>query len=64
MTQSQDSMRWGHGLPKGATIAFDELNMKLFPGETLAAMETIGLPQMRLQRFPFATSMSYMVIGD
>jgi hypothetical protein len=49
-------------MPKGAIILFDELNMDLFPGETLAVMETIGIPSLRLQRFPFATSMSYAVI--
>ena len=49
-------------MPKGAIIAFDELNMKLFPGETLAAMEAMGIPNMRLQRFSFATSLSYAVI--
>ena len=49
-------------MPKGAIIAFDELNMNLFPGETLATMETIGLPNLRVQRFPFATSLSYAVI--
>lgn len=49
-------------MPKGAVIVFDELNMKLFPGETLAAMEAVGIPSMRLRRFPFATSMSYAVI--
>lgn len=49
-------------MPKGAVIAFDELNMKLFPGETLAAMEQIGLRNMRLQRFPYATSLSYVVL--
>ena len=51
-------------MPKGAIILFDELNMDLFPGETLAAMETVGIPNMKLKRFPFATSMSYAVIGD
>ena len=49
-------------MPKGAVIVFDELNMKLFPGETLAAMEAVGIPALRLRRFPFATSMSYAVI--
>tara|TARA_R110002095_G_scaffold216281_2_gene212814 strand:+ start:519 stop:1301 length:783 start_codon:yes stop_codon:yes gene_type:complete len=49
-------------MPKGAIIAFDELNMNLFPGETLAAMETLGLPNLRLKRFSFATSLSYAVI--
>lgn len=49
-------------MPKGAIVAFDELNMKLFPGETVAAMEAVGIPNMRLRRFPFATSLSYAVI--
>ena len=49
-------------MPKGAIIAFDELNMDLFPGETLAAMETLRLPNLRLKRFPFATSLSYAII--
>lgn len=49
-------------MPKGAVIAFDELNMDLFPGETLAAMETVGLNNVELRRFPFATSLSYAVL--
>jgi hypothetical protein len=49
-------------MPKGAVLVFDELNMKLFPGETLAAMETLGLGGLRLRRFPFATSMSYAIL--
>lgn len=49
-------------MPKGAVVAFDELNMDLFPGETLAAMETVGLRNLRLRRFPFATSLSWAVL--
>lgn len=49
-------------MPKGAIIAFDELNMQLFPGETLATMEALGLPNLHLKRFPFTTSLSYTVI--
>ncbi|HEY3417847.1 MAG TPA: TylF/MycF/NovP-related O-methyltransferase [Armatimonadota bacterium] len=49
-------------MPKGAIIAFDELNMRLFPGETLATLEVLGIRNLRLQRFPFATSLSYAVI--
>lgn len=49
-------------MPRGAIIAFDELNMDLFPGETLAAMETVGLHALRLRRFPFATSLSWAVL--
>jgi hypothetical protein len=49
-------------MPRGAVIVFDELNMDLFPGETLAAMETVGLRNLRLRRFPFATSLSWAVL--
>ena len=49
-------------MPKGAIILFDELNMDLFPGETLAAMEAVGLRNLRLMRFSYATSMSYAVL--
>ena len=49
-------------MPRGAIIVFDELNMKLFPGETLATMEVLGVDNLQLRRFPYATSMSYAVI--
>jgi len=49
-------------MPKGAIIAFDELNMKLFPGETLATLETLGIRNLCLRRFPYATSLSYAVL--
>ena len=49
-------------MPKGAVIVFDELNLDAFPGETLAAIEAVGLHNLRLQRFTFATSISYSVI--
>ncbi len=49
-------------MPKGAVILFDELNMRQFPGETIATMESLGVPNLRLQRFPYATCMSYAVI--
>jgi hypothetical protein len=49
-------------MPKGAIVVFDELNMNLFPGETLGTMEVVGLNMLRLRRFPFATSMSYAVL--
>jgi len=37
-------------MPKGAVIAFDELDNPLWPGETLALLETVGLNRFRLTR--------------
>jgi len=51
-------------MPKGAVIVFDELNMRQFPGETIAAMEAIGLKNLNLKRFSYATCMSYAIIGE
>jgi len=49
-------------MPKGAILAFDEVNHELWPGETLGLMEAVGLPNLRLRRFPFGSTMSYAVI--
>lgn len=37
-------------MPKGAILAFDELDNPIWPGETLAALETVGLRNLRLRR--------------
>ena len=37
-------------MPKGAIIAFDELDNPIWPGETLAVLESLGLNRLRLQR--------------
>jgi hypothetical protein len=37
-------------MPKGAIIAFDELDNPIWPGETLAVLETLGINRLRLQR--------------
>lgn len=47
-------------MPRGAVIVFDELGCKDWPGETRAAQELI--PTLRLQRFPWVSTMSYAVI--
>ena len=49
-------------MPKGAVILFDELNMDLFPGETLAMLESLDIRKTQIKRFPHATSMSYVVL--
>jgi hypothetical protein len=49
-------------MPKGAILAFDELNQAAWPGETLAVLETVGLRNLRIQRFPYASGLSYAVL--
>jgi len=49
-------------MPKGAIIAFDELNAKMFPGETLAVEEVAGLSNLKIERFPFDSYVSYCVL--
>jgi len=47
-------------MPKGAIVVFDELNSPFFPGETLAALETLGIDQCALRRLPFHPWISYL----
>jgi len=49
-------------MPKGAIIAFDELNQKSWPGETQAVFETIGINNLKIQRFPFTPQISYAIL--
>jgi hypothetical protein len=49
-------------LSKGSIVAFDELNDKDSPGETVALMEVFGLQNIRLQRYRYASRVSYFVV--
>lgn len=49
-------------MPKGAILAFDELDNPLWPGETLAVLETIGLRNLRLQRLEWDPYISFAEI--
>jgi len=49
-------------MPKGAILAFDELNQSPWPGETLAVLETVGLRNLRIERFPFTPQLSFAVL--
>lgn len=46
-------------MPKGAVIAFDELNLKDWPGETVAVLNEIGLGRLRIERFPFGSTICF-----
>ncbi len=40
-------------MPKGAIIAFDELDNPLWPGETRALLDTMGINKLQLERLDF-----------
>ena len=46
-------------MPKGAVIAFDELDNPQWPGETVAALEEIGLNRLRLERLDWDPYISF-----
>jgi hypothetical protein len=49
-------------MPKGAIIAFDELDNPLWPGETLAMLEAFRNKPLRLERMPFDPYISFAEI--
>ena len=49
-------------MPKGAVIAFDEVNVESFPGETVALLETLGVRELTLERFEYDTKICFAVI--
>jgi hypothetical protein len=46
-------------MPKGAVVVFDQLNARIFPGETRAVDEVLGLRRLRIERFPFDSYVSF-----
>ncbi len=48
-------------MPKGAVLAFDELDQKAWPGETIALMDTLGIGSLRIQRFEFNPQISFAI---
>jgi hypothetical protein len=49
-------------MPKGAIIAFDQLNSTAWPGETTAVMQTLGIRNLRIERVPFETARCFAVL--
>lgn len=49
-------------MPKGAALVFDELDNPIWPGETLALLETVGVRRLRLQRLEWDPYISYALI--
>lgn len=48
-------------IPRGGIIVFDELNARMFPGETVAVNEVIGLGNLEIERFTFDSYVSFAV---
>jgi len=49
-------------MPKGAVIAFDQLNHRAWPGETAALLDTLGIRSLRLERFPFQPQIAFAAL--
>lgn len=51
-------------MPRGAVLAFDELNLRDWPGESVALLESLDVGTLRLERFPFGSTISFAQIGS
>jgi hypothetical protein len=49
-------------LSKGSILVFDELSDDIFPGETIALQEVFGLRNVKIQRMPMTSRISYVEI--
>jgi len=49
-------------MPKGAVIAFDELNLRAWRGESVAVLESLKLREYRIERCPFGCVISFAKI--
>ena len=51
-------------LVKGSVLVFDEINHPLFPGETRALDEVMGLNNLRLRKSPLHPHGAWVVYGE
>lgn len=49
-------------MPRGAVIAFDELDNPIWPGETRALLDTVGIGKLELRRLEWDPYVAYAVI--
>jgi hypothetical protein len=49
-------------IPKGGIIAFDELDNPIWPGETMALLETIGINKLRIERLEFDPYIGFAIV--
>lgn len=47
---------------RGSVLGFDELNFDVWPGETIAVSEVLGLAKYKIKRSPLEPTSSYVVI--
>ena len=49
-------------MPKGAILAFDELDNPIWPGETVAALDAVGLRNLRLRRLDWDPYIAFAIL--
>lgn len=49
-------------MPKGSIIAFDELDNPIWPGETQALLDTLGIGNLKIQRVPWDPYIGFATI--
>jgi len=49
-------------MPRGAVIAFDELDNPIWPGETMALLDTVGMNRLKIQRLDFDPYIGFAVL--
>jgi len=49
-------------MPRGAVIAFDELDNPIWPGETQALLDTVGINKLELRRFEWDPYIAYDIV--
>jgi hypothetical protein len=49
-------------MPKGAVIAFDELDNPIWPGETQALLDMVGIGKLKIQRVPWDPYIGFATI--
>ena len=49
-------------MPKGSLLVFDELDNPIWPGETAAALDVVGLSKLQLRRMEWDPYISYAIL--
>jgi hypothetical protein len=49
-------------MPRGAVLVFDELDNPIWPGETVAAVDAVGLRNLRLRRLEWDPYIAFAVL--